>query len=121
MFVDEKSKEKASFSKTGPEITFNNNYNKGASTYGQWNGHGIASANSQYQLMICDAEFYKGIHVSGNIIKCYKECDGWCHDGTSPYFRTAVFENERRKFYGVAFNENGFRQQPKRLISVGIR
>ena len=115
MFVDEDTTEKAYFSKTGLEITFNNNYNKDAKTYGQWDGHGVASNIIKYQFMICDTAFYKGIHVSGYSYSysykkpCYKKCNNWCSDSTSQYFRTAVSvsPNRSRKFYGVAFNVNG--------------
>ena len=117
MFVDDNTKEKAAFSKTGPEITFNNNYNKDASTYGQWNGHGVASVDYQYQLMICDMPFYKGIHVSG-YSSCYKKCNQWCDDKASRYFRTAAAQ---KQFIGVAFNVNGHTPLPKRLISAGMR
>ena len=118
MFVDEKTKQKASFTKTGPEITLKNNYNKQASAYGQWNAHGIASDSMKYQLVICHTSLYKGLIVSGYTKSCYKQCNSWCGDYASPYFRTA---SDRSNFNGVAFNVNGARSQPKRLISAGIR
>lgn len=119
MFVDGKSKKKASFIKTGGEITFSNNYNKTASTYGQWIGHGVALDTIKYQLMICDISFYKGIHISGHTNACYKTCRSWCGDDSSPYFRTASATNTA--YAGVAFNVNGHRAYPKRVVSVGIR
>ena len=119
MFVDENGKTKAYFTKSGSEITFNDNYNKNASTYGQWIGHGVAKDSIKYQLIICDTSFYKGLFVSGYINLCYKICDHWCGDKWSPYFRTAVVN---QKYYtGVAFNENGHSPQSKRLVSVGLR
>ena len=119
MFVDGSSKNKASFIKTGGEITFSNNYNKAASTYGQWNGHGVALDTIKYQLMICDVSFYKGIHISGHTNSCYKTCGSWCNDNSSPYFRTAAVTSAA--YAGVAFNVNGHRAHPKRVVSVGIR
>ena len=119
MFVDEKTKNKAFFTKTGPEITLKNNYNKQASAYGQWNAHGVASDSIKYQLIICDTSFYKGLHVSGYAKSCYKQCDSWCGDTASPYFRTAAVTSQ--SYNGVAFNVNGHKPVPKRLISAGIR
>ena len=112
IFVDEKIKEKASFTKTGPEITLKKNYNKSASAYGKWNAHGVATDSIKYQLIICDTSFYKGLHVSGYAKSCYKQCDSWCGD-------TASVTNQ--SYNGVAFNVNGHRPLPKHLISAGIR
>ena len=83
MFVDEKSEQKAAFVKTGSPITLAGNYDKGASTYGLWNAHGVASKSYKYQLLICDTTFYKGLHVSGYTKKCFKKCDNCCGDVTS--------------------------------------
>ena len=78
----------------------------------------------EYQLLICDGEFYSGFFVSGypKIIVsepgCYKECSDWCGDLYSPYFRTAANHSDMN---GVAFNTNGHRSLANRLISVGLR
>ena len=78
----------------------------------------------EYQLLICDDEFYSGFLVSGyrKIIVsepgCYKRCGHWCGDFTSPYFRTAGNGSDGN---GVAFNTNGHRSLANRLISVGLR
>ena len=78
----------------------------------------------EYQLLICDDEFYSGFLVSGyrKIIVsesgCYKGCSAWCGDFTSPYFRTAANGSDGN---GVAFNTNGHRSLANRLISVGLR
>ena len=62
MFVDERSNNKSSFIKAGPNITFTDNYDKPGSTYGQWNRHEVASSDIiKYQLLICDTSFYKGL------------------------------------------------------------
>ena len=120
MFVDGTSNDKSSFIKAGPNITFTDNYEKHASTYGQWNRHEVASSDIiKYQLLICDTSFYKGLHVSGYTTSCFKYCHSWCNDRSSPYFRTAAVT--RAWYSGVTFDVNGHRALSKRLISVGIR
>ena len=118
MFVDEVSKQKAAFTKGGPPITFTGNYDQSAITYGLWTAQGAASTGYQYQMLICDTTFYKGLHLSG-YTNCYKECDRWCSDTSSSYFRTSAVSSPG--FSGVAFNENGHQRRPKRLVSAGIR
>ncbi len=119
MFVDEESKKKAAFTKSGAAITFTGNYNKIANTYGLWTAQGAASTEYKYQMLICDTTFYKGLHLSGYQTDCNKECNSWCDDESSSYFRTSAVSNP--KYSGVAFNENGHRPISKRLISAGIR
>jgi hypothetical protein len=118
MFVDEVSKQKAAFTKSGPPITFTGNYDQSANTYGLWTAQGAASTEYKYQMLICDTTFYKGLHLSG-YTNCYKKCDHWCDDKSSSYFRTSAVSSP--SFSGVAFNQNGHRAIPKRLISAGIR
>ena len=78
----------------------------------------------EYQLLICDYEFYSGFLVSGyrkitvSERGCYKGCGDWCGDFKSPYFRTAA---NRSDVNGVAFNTNGHQSLANRLISVGLR
>ena len=119
MFVDEQSKEKAIFTNNGPEITFSGNYDKKADVYGLWTAGGVASTQYKYQMLICDTTFYKGLHFSGFVDSCYKTCDSWCNDRSSPYFRTSSASDPR--FSGVAFNEDGHSPTSNRLISAGIR
>ena len=119
MFVDEKSKEKAIFTNNGTAITFSGNYDKKANAYGLWEAGGVASTQYKYQMLICDTMFYKGLHFSGFANGCYKTCDHWCHDTSSPYFRTSAVSDEL--YFGVAFNENGGSKKSNRLISAGIR
>ena len=119
MFVDEKSKQKAVFTKSGSPVTFTGNYGKKADAYGLWTAQGVASTAYKYQMLICDTTFYKGLHFSGYTKSCYKSCNSWCSDTTSPYFRTSAVSDPR--YNGVAFNENGHRPRPNRLISAGIR
>ena len=119
IFVDETTKERAAFNKSGPAVTFSGNFNKMADVFGLWTAHGVASTDFQYQMLICDTDFYKGLHFSGYVDGCFKECDGWCNDNNSPFFRTSPVSYA--DYQGVAFNENGHRILSNRLISAGIR
>ena len=120
MFLDHQTLAKVYFKRrTNQSITANLNYGNGASTYGLWDGVGV-SDTYHYQLLICDTSFYSGFFVSGYTNDCYKQCDSWCNDPVSPYFRTAS-SDEHFKFFGVAFNTTGHRSLYKRLISVGLR
>ncbi|KAJ7388496.1 calcium ion binding [Desmophyllum pertusum] len=110
---------KVSFKRqTKTPITAAPNYGNAART-GLWDGVGTNNAYS-YQLLICDHSFYSGFFVSGYTASCYKQCNSWCSDKASPYFRTA---STNAAYKGVAFNTNG--HQPNilsnRLISVGVR
>ena len=92
------------------------NYGNAAGTYGLWDGFGTKNDSYVFQLLICDHPFYRGFFVSGYTGECYKQCDKWCADFDSPYFRTATSSST-----GVAFNSNGARSHSKRLMSVGLR
>ena len=119
IFVDESTRQKAAFTKNdGSSVTFFGNYDKNANTFGLWTAQGVASSSYQYQMLICDTTFFKGIHFSG-YTNCYKKCNHWCGDTVSPYFRSSAVADQR--YFGVAFNVNGHFPLPKRLISVGIR
>ena len=118
MFLDHQTLAKGYFKRRPNQpITANLNYGNGASTYGLWDGVGVSDAYD-YQLLICDTSFYSGFFVSGYTDDCYKQCDSWCHDLVSPYFRTATTSPH---YSGVSFNINGYRPVNKRLISVGLR
>ena len=117
IFLDYQTLAKVYFKRrTNQSITANLNYGNGASTYGLWDGVGVSDAYD-YQLLICDTSFYSGFLVSG-YTNCYKQCNGWCDDHVSPYFRTATTSSS---YSGVSFNINGARALDKRLISVGLR
>lgn len=96
------------------------NYGKRADSYGLWDGFGSMNSAYSYQLLICNTAFYRGFFVSG-YTGCYKYCDSWCGDTTSPYFRTSSTTGSLYK--GVAFNINGHQTYVlnKRLMSVGLR
>lgn len=118
IFVDEKSKERAAFTKIGSPVKFSNNYNKGADAYGLWTAMDVPSTQYKYQMIICDMSYYKGLHFSG-YTNCYKKCDDWCGDTSSPYFRSSAVDDKSRN--GVAFNENGHKPLKNRLVTAGIR
>ncbi|KAJ7388495.1 calcium ion binding [Desmophyllum pertusum] len=120
MFIDRQTGKKVFFKRqTKTPITAAHNYGNAAGTYGLWDGVGTNNGYS-YQLLICDHSFYSGFFVSGYTGSCYKQCNSWCGDKASPYFRTA---STNAAYKGVAFNTNG--HQPNilsnRLISVGVR
>lgn len=120
MFIDHQTGKKVSFKRRSKvPITAANNYGNIASTYGLWDGVGANNAYS-YQLLICDTAFFTGFFVSGHTGNCYKQCDSWCGDKASPYFRTA---STNANYKGVAFNVNGHYPNipSNRLISVGLR
>jgi len=118
MFVDHQTGNKIYFKRlVNQSITAADNYGKNAGTYGKWNSVGANNAYD-YQLLICHTSFYAGFFVSGHTQNCYKDCNSWCSDGNSPYFRTASSD---KRYLGVAFNTNGHRPLSNRLISVGLR
>jgi hypothetical protein len=94
-------------------------YNVPGSTFGLWSGFGIASNVYQYQLNICDSSHYQGLMISGYTSNCYKDCNSWCSDGSSPYFRMATGSDSNLS--GVAWNEDGHRPTSKKLVSFGVR
>ena len=117
MFVDETTEDKAFFTyKLNSTLVAEENYGKPLP--GLWIGGGIADKNYEYQLVICDSPLYSGFFVSGFINSCFKLCQTWCGDVTTPFFRTAASWTE---LSGVAFNVNGHRPLNNRLISVGLR
>ena len=100
-------------------ITAADNYGNSASIYGLWDNMAEVSDPYAYQLLICDDSHYSGFLISGYNSNCYKECDMWCGDSSSPYFRTAAYN--RPDLSGVAFNVNGHLPRSNKLISVGLR
>ena len=118
IFIDHQTGSKAYFKRRlNQSITAAVNYGKAANTYGLWDG--VGARNSYfYQLLICDTSFYAGFFVSGYTSNCYKQCNSWCGDVYSPYFRTASTDSN---YLGVAFNTTGHRPLSNRLISVGLR
>ena len=70
--------------------------------------------------MAMGPSFYVSFFVSGYSYtkRYYKQCDSWCGDKGSSYFRTASTNNEHKL---VAFNTNGYRPVGTRLISLCLR
>lgn len=119
IFIDHQTGNKAYFkSKSKQSMTTASNYGKRADTYGLWDGVGSMSSAYSYQLLICDTSFFTGFFASGFTNNCYKQCNSWCGDSQSPYFRTAA---SSAHYLGVAFNTNGHRPLNNRKISVGLR
>ena len=115
--MDETTGEKAFFTyKLSSTLVAAGNY--GTQLPALWTGGGIADTSYEYQLLICDTAFYSGFMISG-YTDCYKRCDSWCADYSSPYFRSA--STNTAAYGGVAFNVNGARPLRDRLISVGLR
>ncbi|XP_078369767.1 uncharacterized protein LOC144653602 [Oculina patagonica] len=117
LFVDEATADKAFFThKLSSTLVAAGNY--GAQLPGLWVGGGTTDTSFEYQLLICDQDFYSGFFISG-YTGCYKQCSHWCWDYSSPYFRSA--STRTAAYGGVAFNVNGHRPLSSRLISVGLR
>ena len=117
IFVDHQTGNKFYFKRQiNQPITAAGNYGNSAGTYGLWDNMEVSDAYT-YQLLICDHSHYSGFLISGYNNNCYKECDMWCGDSSSPYFRTASYPD----FSGVAFNVNGHSARSNKLISVGLR
>ncbi|XP_067041180.1 uncharacterized protein [Acropora muricata] len=118
MFIDHQTGSKVYFKrKSNHPVKAAANYGKSGSALGLWDAVG-ASVSYSYQLLICDILFYSGFMVSGLTGNCYKGCDHWCSDYSSPYFRTASTSS---LYKGVAFNTNGAIVLSNRLMSVGLR
>ena len=117
LFVDEETGEMAFFSnQLDSTLVAADNY--GTQLTGLLVGGGIAETIYEYELLICDTNFFSGFFISGKYPNCYKQCGNWCGDTISPYFRSASTSSG---FAGVAFNVNGHRSLSRRLISVGMR
>ena len=117
LFVDVVTGQKAYFTyKLSSTLVTAENYGKQLPAL--WLGNGAADTNYEYQLLICDTDFYSGFFISGHNGICYKRCNSWCDDRSSPYFRSAAAV---ARYTGVAFNINGHRPLSSHLISVGLR
>ena len=80
---------------------------------------GVAATWWDYQLNVCDTSWmWVGLMMSG-YSNCYKQCDSWCGDTSSPYFRTDG--DPGGSYNGVAFNQNGHTNVGYKTMSVGIR
>ncbi len=99
----------------------NYNYYVGGSTFGLWNGFGVAPQSYQYQIQICDAAsgLAAQLMVSG-FTGCYKECNSWCSDESTAYFRMQS-PNNPGAYLGNAWNENGHGNVGLKLVSYGVR
>jgi hypothetical protein len=97
------------------------NYFASGPSLGLWSGYGAAATTAYfYQFAICDAasNFSPGLFFSGYFGNCYKQCNSWCGDVSSNYFRV---DSSVAGFSGVAWNENGHRDVASKLVSYGVR
>ena len=121
LYVNHENSDKAWFSSDNGEnqIIAKCGYNGGCIGKSLWTAHGVAVGNIKYQLLICDLNGLEtGIFISG-FTNCWKKCNNWCNDRSTPYFRT---DGDKGSTYnGVAFNENGHRNVSYKTMSVGIR
>ena len=121
LYVNHANNQKAWFTRNaGTKLTAGStNWFVNGSTYGLWTGHGATNTGYSYQLNICDAGWMStGLMITG-YTSCWKDCNGWCSDTSSPYFRMDGDPNG--SYDGVAFNENGHQVVGYKLMSVGIR
>ena len=119
IFINHQTGDKTYFKRRDKvSMTAAGSYGNAGNANGLWDGVG-ADNTFPYQLLICDTAFFSGFFFSG-YTGCYKQCDSWCQDSTSMYFRTASADPD---YGGVAFNTNGHRPNvvDSKLISVGLR
>jgi len=124
LYVRESDQAKAWFTRDsgGTLVASATNWFVSGSANGLWTGHGVANTDYSYQLNICDAGWmYTGFMITG-YTDCFKACNNWCNDRTSPYFRPDG--SDTAWYNGSAFNENGHNDAnylaPK-LLSLGVR
>jgi hypothetical protein len=102
---------------TAGDVTIAPGYPSSGSTWGGWTAASGASTSWTYQLMACNTSMYVGLFMSGITSSCYKSCDSWCSDTSSPYFRV----HGSSAYSNVAFNANGHAPSSVQLMSVGVR
>lgn len=107
---------------SGQDFTLNEvGYRANADDFGtMFSGHGVAPQDVDYQVMVCDGNWmHTGITITGNFDSCTKTCSHWCQDNATNYYRANG--DNKGKYEGVAFNENGHNNMSYKTISVGIR
>ena len=121
LYVNNNNSDKAWFSRDNgkTQIIAKCGYKDGCIGESLWTPHGVAIGNIKYQLLICDSGWMQtGIFMSG-YTNCWKKCNHWCGDTSTPYFRTDG--DNGSSYNGVAFNENGHRNVSYKTLSVGLR
>jgi hypothetical protein len=121
LYINHDNGQKAWFTRQSPGniVISSLGYCTNGSATGLWTAHGVASTSYNYQLNICDCDMYVGLMMSGYTSNCWKACNNWCADTSSPYFRWDGSSSS--DFNGVAFNENGHRNVSSKTMSAGIR
>jgi hypothetical protein len=109
-------------STTGTGVTLSNTGYTYTYQSGLWEGYGRASMHesdpwNNYQVQFCGSPNFleTGIMTSGYWNNCWKVCDDWCSDVTSPYYRTS---SGHPAYDGVAFGVNG--HEPLSDFEVGM-
>jgi len=121
LYINHDNGQKAWFTRQSPGniVISSLGYCTNGSATGLWTAHGVASTSYNYQLNICDCNMYVGLMMSGYTSNCWKDCNSWCSDTGSPYFRWDGSSSS--DYNGVAFNENGHRNVSSKTMSAGIR
>jgi hypothetical protein len=107
---------------SGQDFTLNEvGYRATSDDFGtMFSGHGLAPQDVDYQVMVCDGNWmHTGITITGDFGNCTKTCSHWCQDNATHYYRANG--DNRGKYEGVAFNENGHNNMDYKSISFGVR
>jgi len=88
--------------------------------HGFFTGHGVADTGYSYELQICDAGWmWVGFMISGHYDSCWKTCNNWCGDYSTPYYRPDG--SNGATYNGTAFGDLGANTFSNKLLSVGVR
>ena len=124
LYVRHSDNAKAWFTRNSPGniVASSTNWFVSGSAYGLFTGHGVANTSYSYQLNICDAGWmWTGFMITG-YTSCFKDCNNWCGDTSSPYYRPDG--SDTSAYRGTAFNQNGHNSSgalPSTLLSMGVR
>ena len=122
LYVNHDTNQKAWFKRNDPaKVTImGKGYFLGGSDLGLWTAGGVANTAYSYQLNICDAGWmWVGLMITG-YTNCWKQCNSWCSDTSTPYYR--MDGDDGGNYNGIAFNENGHNNGLSyKTMSVGIR
>ena len=104
----------------GKFTTEDSGYFSSGEELGHWTGHGVAPNSYKYQLNVCDeAWMWVGLMITGQTGGCWKQCNSWCGDTSTVYFRTDG--DDGGSYNGVSFNQPGHTNVSYKTMTVGIR
>ncbi|GMV38538.1 MAG: hypothetical protein AMXMBFR64_02540 [Myxococcales bacterium] len=121
LYVNHDNGQKAWFKRdtAGTIVASSTTWFTNGSTYGLWTGYGSMNGSYKYQLLLCDNGWmWTGFFISG-YTSCWKGCNNWCSDGSTPYYR--YDGDDGGSYNGVSFNQNGHTNVPYKMMSVGVR